>query len=99
MGREHFTTFQNTPHVVSTLAPHPAKRRSCSPAQLLRPHEVPYFNTDFQGVIPAATLTFNLPQILCRHISSFLGEETPPDSPTREAQTPSPMLPLAFLAA
>lgn len=56
-------------------------------------------NTDFQGVIPAAAPTVSLPQILCRHRSAFLGEETPPDCPGREAQTPIPVLPLAFLPA
>lgn len=67
-GREYFTTFQNTPHVISTFAPHLAKRRRRGTPQL--PHEVPKFNTDFQGVIPAVTPTFSLLQILCRHRSS-----------------------------
>lgn len=44
MGREHFTTFQNTLHVLSTLQ----EKEERAP-QLLRPHDVPRFNTDFSG--------------------------------------------------
>lgn len=98
-GRNGERTFQYFSDYTSCYS------RTCSPPrqeeeegtpQLLRPHEVPKFNTDFHGVIPAAILAFSL--IFCRQ-SSFLGEETPSDSPGREAQTPAPMLPLAFLPA
>lgn len=96
-GERTFQYFSDyTSCYIHTCSP-PRQEEEEGTPQLLRPHEVPKFNTDFHRVIPAAILTFSL--IFCRHRSSFLGEETPSDSPGREAQTPAPMLPLAFLPA